>query len=446
MEEYDEGYSFGFSNGQFRPPAYLIKAQVDKRDIARRQRALEREAIALRASSGNTTTQSRDRVRQGEATSNAANSPSHRRHAQYGGSETTSPRVPTFPGASPDKASFFPNVVAARDAPPAPSPIKRSATPGSSHVRPRPSSVIGGPRPPSSSGRATPGSASAEDRDRQLMPPPPSPRRRRTGTEPSPRSAPTSSQQGGSAEQAIASANAQVVHARFGFGRPDRAEAFNTIANAHTRSNSRHSAESSTRDRDIGPPRISFPSVIPQGLGLSFPGTASSSQSSTPTSPRSRVGTLPLEPQALNPPTVNDPALQRFLNDVAVTLNKLPSPTKSTPSTPGFQSPTARMFPAGGILDTTPSTYSSSRESSTTDGESDGFNTATPVRRPQAAALGRRMSNKENELGSSDTKSVDGYVLVKEQDAPEMRGPGKKHRRIKHFFHYMDIEAEFPYL
>ncbi|KAG8969219.1 hypothetical protein FRB90_010756, partial [Tulasnella sp. 427] len=432
MEEYGEGYSFGFQSGRWQPPAYLIKdqlAETERRKDARAARQAERDAAAF-----------------------------HHR----GREDTPAPRRqnrPTF-ATSPDReratAAGVPMIMPSREAPP--SPTKRGAS------RPRPGSIMLGPRPPLSHQPTSTSSAAAnEERDRRRMPPPPSPTRRptglsRTGSEQQHQQppAPSSSQPPAppsnttTAARAIESTTEEIVRARFGFGSAERADIFAaaTAAAIASRNAAAAAAQSSSPSsaaaaaggsatspvfppglektsskgggRD-GPPKVPFPSTSPQGLGLNFPASGGDPSTQLPSS-RTRTSALPPSTPAptptIQPPTVDNPDLQKFFIEVAGVINHLSSPGSSAPNTPG---PTTG---AGGSLfaQQSAAVYGGAGMRAT------GSEGSAPKRMPQqqgSQPLGRRLSSKEDE------DADDGYVHVsaaKSSSAVLGGGGSKKHR------------------
>lgn len=423
MEEYGEGYSFGFQSGRWSPPAYLVKEQIaenERRRDAKGVRQGDREAgAAFHRSRGETD----------PADSRLAATPATRRHAR-----------PNF-AASPERGPGLPLIMATREAPPTPSPTKRTA--GSSHTRPRPNSVVGGPRPPIIQQSSAPSAAAAnEERDRKRMPPPPSPVRRstaptRTGSEHSSSSsqAPAASSPASTTAKAMESTNAEIVRARFGFGNPERAEAFAAATATSSNVGSGGAASSvapslaktdSSSGRDPSP-KVSYHTPSPQGLGLQFPSLGEHASSSQPPSPRTtRSSTIPASsvsatPPPIQAPLVDNPDLQKFFIEVAGVINNLSSPGSTTPNTPASNASLFAQQAYGGVP-------MRANSSSGSDSYSESATSSKRMQQhQQSQPLSRRASNKENSDGD------DGYVhvsLAKGKDSSGFSGqtPGRKHR------------------
>ncbi|KAG9012283.1 hypothetical protein FRB94_006313 [Tulasnella sp. JGI-2019a] len=422
LEEYGENtYSFGFQSGRYQPPDYLIRQQLAREqrdredDIMRRHaREKERESNATRGR----------RVRDSAAIEPTSGAP--RRAGEMRASFL----------ASQDHGSPDSTIVATRDAPPNPSPTKRTNRTNGSVVRPRPASVMTGPRPPVlhtkssgptfSSPRKQVGDSSGKDlEDRRRMPPPPSAHTRRSyhgdvAYNPSESPRPSTVVPPGEASattRAIESNSAEIVRARFGFGNPEREEAF---AQSMTKTASAEAAQL--------PPRTSQP---PRGLGLSLPTGSASGEEGGPTSAamspqssqqssksgRTQPGSA-IAPPTISPPLVQDPALQRFFIEIAGALNNLNSTSPPLPGTP-------ISLPQTPYLTTSPQQ-------------------PDPTRQP--TGLGRTISNDVPAPATSapgGTKTpmkahtVDGYVNVTMQEATPVKQlfatgasptPGKKGR------------------
>ncbi|KAG8947666.1 hypothetical protein FRC04_010600 [Tulasnella sp. 424] len=432
MEEYGEGYSFGFQSGRWSPPAYLIRDQIAENE-RRREEKVARQAARDAAAAFHRPRRETDPLDLRLPTTPGAT----RRHAR-----------PSF-AASPERGPGLPHIVATREAPPTPSPTKRSA--GRSHSRPRPSSIISGPRPPvvqnpTASSAASAAPASNEERDRRRMPPPPSPARRstaptRTGSSehrpsassqapPVPAAAAPSS--ASTTARAMESTNAEIVRARFGFGNPERAEAF---AAATSASNAGSGGPGSSVAPPLGKTDSSGgrhappPAPSPQGLGLNFPTSGEHASGGPPPSPRStRSSTLPAgsasgTPPAIQAPLVDNPDLQKFFIEVAGVINTLSSPGSTAPNTPATNGSLFAQQAYGGAP---------MRANSSTGSE--GYaESSTPSKRmqqqqqQQSQPLSRRASDKENSDGD------DGYVYVSSATGKESSGfsgqtPGRKHR------------------
>ncbi|KAG8896477.1 hypothetical protein FRC01_011787 [Tulasnella sp. 417] len=426
MEEYGEGYSFGFQSGRWSPPAYLIKEQIaenERRREAKGVRQADREATPVFHRSRRETDPADSRVPATSAT---------RRHAR-----------PNF-AVSPERGPGVPHITASREAPPTPSPTKRTA--GGSYTRPRPNSVVGGPRPPVIHQSSVSSASNAnEERDRRRMPPPPSPVRRstaptRTGSEHSSSSssqAPTAPSPASTTAKAMESTNAEIVRARFGFGNPERAEAFAaataTAASSNTSSGSAASPAApslaktdSSSGRDPSP-KVVYHTPSPQGLGLQFPLVGEHPHGSQPPSPRTArsstiaASSVSATPPAIQAPLVDNPDLQKFFIEVAGVINNLSSPGSTTPNTPASNASLfAQQAYGAAPMRPNPSNGSDSYSES-----------STPSKRTQqhqhSQPLSRRASNKENSDGD------DGYVhvtLAKEKESSGFSGqtPGKKHR------------------
>ncbi|KAG8851968.1 hypothetical protein FRB96_008983 [Tulasnella sp. 330] len=411
LEEYDENtYSFGFQSGRYQAPEYLIKHQ-----IARGQRDKDEEIARRQARE-----KEREREREGGATRgrrvrDSVTVATNTNGVMRGSADTRAP-FPTSPGrGTPD------TIVATRDAPSNPSPTKRTNRINDSVAPPprrRPASVMTGPRPPvlhtKSAGLAfsSPrakytsdgGTSGSEVEDRRRMPPPPSPQARRSyhsdaGSNPLSGSPDVGAQNSSSATaRAIESNSSEIVRARFGFGNPEREEAFAQSMSKTT------STEEATLPLKI--------SNTPRGLGLSIsppvstpaddgePTSASmspqSSRKSSKSSGRVQNRSTVAAP-AISPPLVQDPALQRFFIEVAGALNNLNATEPPLLGTPVSLPQTPSMV-------------------------------ASPQQQPHHS---RSMSNKERDgavlttPGGSKTPvkahTVDGFVNVTMQDATPVK-------------------------
>ncbi|KAG8935481.1 hypothetical protein FRC02_008033 [Tulasnella sp. 418] len=316
LEEYGMGYSFGFCSGRYQPPAHLVKMQSDKDD--REMGPIPEKEIMV--------------------VGRPSSMVGRRDHIIGRGTieHTSATRRPPWQPKPSSPGTIRTSVPSSANGRPAPSSPTKRTRPASVVNGPRPLSITKSPNPPTphhsiggtvTSPKTRIGASTVVNaaEDRKRMPPPPPPfTTSLPPTTPSPRNSIISADT--SAAQAIESANAEIVRARFGFGSRERAEAF-AIAN----SNQSNPVESSN----------------PRGLGFSVtPHAAVASNSRnharasvtapvTPIVSQFTTGSTPASPLNISAPVVEDPNLQKFFNDIAGALNTIASP----PGTPGANAP-----------------------------------------------------------------------------------------------------------
>ena len=373
-------YSFGFVTGKYEAPAHLIKAQ-----IAAAQRAQEESIYRTRV---------RDSVPRPTSTMRRTDSVTNDATVTRRTARPTSEwrRLPPVNTREPPTSS--------RPAPP--SPVKR-VRPTSSVTGPRPLSIsmkspVTKTTPPQTG--AVPDNGMVDAKDHQQMLPPLSPGTART-TSPRP-----STIYSDAMVKAMDTTNAEVVHARFGFGNPGRAEAFAAV----------HGAVQ--EPQGLGLTHLSTPATPRRTNRESSNDTATSRHEECPNGPP-----IPSShPNALQPivvPFVDDPDLRKFFHSIVGVLNNISSP----PATPGplplpgyFGTHDETFHPPKAPSVTEVDPLSPSRAQQTHQARSTDQN-----RRNTALSTGlmRRTSNKENK-GSKNvaldgtTRKLSGY----ESDSP----------------------------